>query len=749
MAIPIAALTLLPAGVFAIAPAQRVRRRQGVRRLKQAATAVDVRPGSSPQSQAAVEPGPWERALHQLIQARVDPLLGGDRERHLRDLSGRSDELVLGERERAVNLRMAFSTLLLAVSIVTLPLPFWVRALTCLPMAAYLVRGELELALDALVRQRRPSVALLNAFYQTALWLGGYYVVGASLFVLGTLGGKISSIAQDRSQQGLADAFGQHPQTVWVAVDGTELEVPFEAVKIGDTVVVHAGEMIPIDGRITHGSASVDQHRLTGEAQPADKGVGDEVLASTLVLAGSLHIRADQAGSETVAAKIGELLNNTASYQLAVTSKAERLADEAVRPTFAVAGVAGLLVGYQAMVAVASTMMGIGLRMSGPIALLNYLNRAARGGILIKDGRSLELLTSIDTVVFDKSGTLTLDEQQVVEIDSFDERDGDALLTLAAAVEQRQSHPVARAILACAAARNLPLPAVTEPRCELGFGMQARVRGELVQVGSERFMIQSGIDLPPPALARLHAARDQGRAMVMIAVDGRLAGAVELEARLRPEAADVLAALRRRGLKLYIISGDQEEPTRRLAETLGIDDYHANTLPADKAALVEQLQRQGRSICFVGDGINDSIALKKANVSVSLTGATRVATDTAQVVLLDGTLRQLPGLFHLAAGMERNFQRGLAIATVPVLGIWGGVLFLHLGVLGAAALFELSLWAGIANALRPVSLPQPAHVQPLAADQRPPRLAEADAQPQQHPPEQTPVCPSEAGRQAA
>lgn len=703
---PLFLLGLAPASIVAIAPAQRIKRKQAVRRLRR--SVLDRDEDGQQRLAAPVDVaslGALEQRWHRMIKTRLDPLLGRARDRQLRALSAHPDQLVLSERERMINQRLAFSTALMAVTLVTLPWSFWPRFLVCVPLAAYLVRGEFELALRTLLQQRRLSLALLNAFYQSALWLGGYYVLGASLFVLTTLGGKISSIAEDRSQKGLADAFGQHPQTVWIDIDGAELEIPFEQLKAGDAVVVHAGEMIPIDGRIIDGSASVDQHRLTGEAQPVDKGAGDEVLASTLVLAGSLSIRAEQTGAKTVAAKIGELLNNTASYQLAVTTKAERLADASLLPTFLVAGIAGLSVGYTAMIAIASTMLGIGLRISGPIALLNGLNQAARNSILIKDGRSLELLPSIDTVVFDKSGTLTLDEQQVVAIHAFAAQDDKALLLLAAAAEQRQSHPVAQAILSAAAARGLSLPSISERRCELGFGIEAQVGSELVQVGSERFMTTSGVTLPPPALACLDAARTEGRALVMIAVDGELAGAIELEATLRPEAAKVLAALHRRGLKLYIISGDQEAPTRRLAETLGIDDYHANTLPADKAALIEQLQRQGRSVCFVGDGINDSIALKKANVSVSLTGATQVATDTAQIVLIDGTLSRLPAVFELAEGLERNFRRGLQISTLPVLGIWGGVLFLHLGILGAAALFELSLWAGIANAVRPIALP--------------------------------------------
>jgi len=189
---------------------------------------------------------------------------------------------------------------------------------------------------------------------------------------------------------------------------------------------------------------------------------------------------------------------------------------------------------------------------------------------------------------------------------------------------------------------------------------------------------------------------------VMVAVDDQLVGAIELEPTIRPEAKAVIDELRRRNLTFYIISGDQDGPTRTLAETLGIDYYFANTLPEDKAQLVEQLQQEGRAVCFVGDGINDAIALKKANVSVSLSGATSVATDTAQVVLMDATLQQLPLLFKLAAELDTNLKTSMALAIIPGLGIWAGVFFFHLGILGAAAIYEGSLWLGIANAFRPL-----------------------------------------------
>jgi len=188
----------------------------------------------------------------------------------------------------------------------------------------------------------------------------------------------------------------------------------------------------------------------------------------------------------------------------------------------------------------------------------------------------------------------------------------------------------------------------------------------------------------------------------MVAMGEQLVGAIELEPTIRPEAKAVIDALHQRNLACYIISGDQEGPTRSLAQALGIEHYFANTLPENKAQLVEKLQQEGRAVCFVGDGINDSIALKKANVSVSLRGSTTVAMDTAQIVLMDTTLEQLPLLFQLAKEMESNLKTTHTLAIVPGLGIWAGVFFLHLGILGATLIFEASLWAGIANAMRPL-----------------------------------------------
>lgn len=228
------------------------------------------------------------------------------------------------------------------------------------------------------------------------------------------------------------------------------------------------------------------------------------------------------------------------------------------------------------------------------------------------------------------------------------------VLAFAAAAEQRQTHPIAQAILAAAAERQLVLPTLDEAYYELGYGLLVWLQGQQVRIGSERFLAMEHLSLPASLRMAQNAAHGQGHALVFVAVADEVIGALELAATLRPEAKALVDWLRLRGLALYILSGDQDAPTRKLAVELGMSGYFANTLPAQKAERVKELQAQGRRVCFIGDGINDAIALRQAEVSISLRGATTVATDAAQIVLMDDDLTQLRVLWELAQGFERS-----------------------------------------------------------------------------------------------
>ncbi len=667
----------------------------------------------------------FEKEYHRFIQNNVDPLFGATRHTQIQEVDADQAEQPLSPYERRLNRNLGVSAGITAVALCTSPLNPLIQFVSTVPLALYVAKDVYKAAYNSVVQKRKLTLPLLSAVNVTAMWVGGYFLIGGSVLFLIHMGMKLSVVTEHRSHKRLVSIFGEQPRKVWVLVNGVEVEIPFAELRAGDVVVVGAGQMVAVDGVIVSGNASIDQRMLTGESQPAEKGVGDGVLAATVVLSGQIAVRAEKAGQQTVAAKIGEMLENTANCQMEITSKAYRIAEASVAPTLAAAGVALFTVGYSGMVAITSTVFGFNLQISGPMALLTYLEVSSRQSILIKDGRSLETLTSIDTVVFDKTGTLTLDEPHVVKVWTFAAQDPTDVLRYAAAIEKRQSHPIAHAILAHARHCEVSLPAMDSIRYEVGYGLRAEIDGKLIRVGSERFMTLEGITLPSEALTLQDDSDELGHSVVMVAIGDEVVGAIELEPTVRPEAQSIIAKLRQRNLDIYIISGDQEGPTRRLAESLGIANYFANTLPENKAELVDRLQQTGRKVCFVGDGINDSIALKKANVSVSLSGATGVATDTAQIVLMDSTLRQLPLLFQLADEMDANLKTSLALAIVPGLGIWAGVFFLGLGIFSAAAIYEASLWVGMANALRPLLKYRQA-TKSLAADSTTPEATQVN-----------------------
>jgi heavy metal translocating P-type ATPase len=554
----------------------------------------------------------------------------------------------------------------------------------------------------ALVHEGKLRLDVVGSLYLTGAFIGGFYFPASFGLCAYYLSEKLVLITQDRSRQSLINIFGEQPRTVWQRVDDVEVEVPLQSVQAGDTLVIQAGQVVPVDGAITEGVATVDQHSLTGESQPVEKRKGDAVLASTLVTAGRIFVRVEKAGPETTAGHIGAILNKTASYQASMMSKSEQLADRWAPPTLALALAALPVAGYEYMVAVLGSTIGLNIKLTGPIALHNFLNVAADHGILVKDGRSLELLKDVDTVVFDKTGTLTLDEPHIVRIHTCANLGVDSVLMYAAAAEHRQTHPIARAILTESAARGISLPPADHVRYEMGYGLKVWVEGRLIRVGSEHYMALKDIVLPAGIRGLVPAAHGQGHSLVMVAVNDGLVGVIELEPTLRPEAEAVVGQLRRRNLDICIISGDREGPTRKVADALGITRYFANILPQEKATLVGYLQSEGRSVCFVGDGINDGISMKKANVSVSLRGASTVATDAAQIVLMSEGLLQLPLVFQLADEFDSNMRAGSRVAVGQGFIIIAGALISVVGIVAGKLLWGVGLVAGLGIAYLPL-----------------------------------------------
>jgi heavy metal translocating P-type ATPase len=629
---------------------------------------------------------PRQLTRNQVIEILDDALAGAEEPSRLDDLD--------------MHLPICTASIPLAASAQFVAAPLLVPAAA---LYAFTSIPTLKEARRVLVEEKRIGVDALDAVVMVGC-LGTMSIFpGAVCCWCLSFGRFLVKQSRDRSQKLLTSVFGKQPRYVWLCRGDAEIQVPTEKLEKGDVIVVHTGEAIPVDGHVFAGMALVDQHSLTGEATPAEKGVGDRVFASTLLVAGEIKVTVEMSGSETASARIGQILSDTAGYKMSSQHKGERLADQAVLPTLGAGALGMAMMGPLGAVAVLNSDLGTGIRMAVPLAMLSSLTLCASKGILVKDGRALEMMNQVDTVLFDKTGTLTRDQPEVCRIFTAPDWSGDQILSFAAAAERMFHHPIAMAILHRAEQLELNLPPTDDSQYKVGYGITVEIGGNTVRVGSKRFIESEAIELDRWAIEALEEAHREGHTMVMVAVDDRLGGMIELVAAVRPEVPSIIKGLRDRGIShIAIISGDHDAPTQKLAATLGMDRYFAQVLPADKADYVAKLQAEGRKVCFVGDGINDSIALKKADVSISLRGASTIATDTAQIVFLEGGMSKLCDLRDIARDLDRNVNRSWSMIVAPNVTNVIGVFTMGFGVMTSVLTNNVSALVALANGLLPL-----------------------------------------------
>ena len=528
----------------------------------------------------------------------------------------------------------------------------------------------------AAIRKRTIKVDILDATVIILCLTGGQLFAAAFMVWIVNFAKSMLDRTSDESRKLLTQVYSAAPRFAWIEKDGVEIQVPVERLVPGCEVVIFPGEAIPVDGVVSRGDAMIDQHALTGESAPVEKKEGDKVFASTVVIAGKIYCKVEEVGSNTRAAKIIEIIENSVNHKTKVHSIGERLADKMVLPTLALAALGLPLVGLRGVLAIVNCDYGTGIRIAAPLAVLSSVANAARNGILIKNSKVLEDITSIDAILFDKTGTLTHEIPEVVDIiknnGHFNDRD---ILMYAATAEQKFSHPIAKAILKRAESEKLKLSKIDESKCRMGYGIEVGINGDIVKVGSIRYMQKEGIVIPSHVEEKLQNLHKIGGSAVMVAVNNNVAGALELRSSHRPEAYDMIKNLRKRGVKeLILISGDHKAATKHISEQLGMDRYFAEVLPMDKGNYVKMLQKEGKKVAMVGDGINDAVALSLADVSVSMRGASDIATDMADVVLMDGTLQKFELLFDISKKMQRNIKRSFAMIVIPnTIGIFGAM----------------------------------------------------------------------------
>ena len=570
-------------------------------------------------------------------------------------------------------------------------------------LLTYLAVPVFKAGYHSVFSEKRVRFATVDAIVWAALLISGLNVLNSvsALVYFGTY--RLVRNSTDRSRQKISNAFAVTPRKVWVVHDGQELEVEFESLQVGDVLVLQAGELAPIDGRIVQGMAAVDQRMLTGEAHPVEKLVGDRISATTLVVSGRICVEVERTGAETQAASIQSIIDRTTDFTSTVETRAVVFSDSLAMPTMVAGGLTTVVFGPSSGSAVLGSNFSDVNRLSAPLGMLNFLEVALDHGILVKDGRCLEVLRDVDTVIFDKTGTLTLDQPHVGTIHVFGDHDADALLRFAAAAEAKHVHPIARAIMAEARSRNITAQELDEASYEMGLGVRVSLQQHVVHVGSARFMQLSGNLFRETGRADdlMAFAAEHGATIIYVAVDGCVEGALELHSTLRPEAMTTIKRLRDRGLEIVIVSGDHEGPTRSLAHRIGIQKYFSEILPGDKAEIVRKLRDEGRSVCFVGDGVNDSVALKTSNVSISIHGASDAAIDVAGVVLLDGTLNSLAALFELSDEVHRIQKLDYYVSSVPGVAGVAGVIFLGFGMAATLTMFIGSVSAAVLLAMWP------------------------------------------------
>ncbi len=604
----------------------------------------------------------------------------------------------ISEAEKEINRYLAVSVASLAVTTMGC-LVYPPLSLLTLPAFFYVSIPVFKGAYQWIVKEKKVGVALIDTIGVAGPIATGHLFITSLSVSFYYYSKKLLIQTEDRSRKSLINVFGEQPRFIWILKDGVDIEIPFEDIQVGDTVVMDAGQTIPVDGTITSGMAQIDQRSLTGESQPTLKAVGDQVFASTIVIEGRISIRVEKAGKETVAAQIGDILNQTADFKSSIQSRGQKIVDQGAVPTLALSALTFPILGTQSALAVIFSSFGYHMRIAAPLSVLNFLHIASEKGILIKDGRSLELLSKVDTFVFDKTGTLTEEIPTVRKIVTFSGYDENELLMYAAAAEYKQTHPIALAIIKEANLRELNPPSMNEAKIEVGYGLAVRIGKKLIRVGSHRYMERESIVIP--SAYRQYDCHEDGYSVIYVAIDNQLGGTIELQPTIRAEVKQIIHELRKRQISIYIISGDHEKPTQKLAQALGIDHYFAETLPQNKANIIKKLQKEGKSICFVGDGINDSIALKKANVSISLSGANTVATDTASIILMDGTLKQLIPLLDLANNLDENISKSTIMTVLPGAICICGVFFLHFGLISAIISYNIGLILSILNAMLP------------------------------------------------
>lgn len=539
-----------------------------------------------------------------------------------------------------------------------------------------------------------------------------YFESAGTILTLITVGKMLEARAKGKTGAAIRALMELAPKTALVLRDGQEVEIPAGEVRKGDTVVIKPGMRIPVDGVVLEGLSSVDEAAVTGESIPVEKGPGDRVMAATINKSGSFTFEAQRVGEDTTLAQIIALVQDAGATKAPIAKLADKVSGVFVPVVMAIAALTfivwmGMGQTFEFALARGISVLVIScpcaLGLATPVAIMVGTGKGARLGILYKSAEALENAHKVDTVVLDKTGTITRGAPEVTDILPMGDLSGDELLTLAAALEKSSEHPLAEAVLAAAGDRELPKTQNFEALP--GRGLKAEVNGKMYLAGNPRLMAEAGVDCSAVEKDAERLA-SQGKTPLYFASENKLLGVVAAADPIKPTSAAAVKALREMGLKVVMLTGDNARTAAAIQQQVGIEEVVAEVLPQDKEAQVRALQQQGRRVAMVGDGINDAPALARSDLGVAIGAGADVAIESAELVLMKSDLWDLVNALRLSAATIRNIKENLFWAFfynsvgIPVAaGVLSGFGILLNPMLGAAAM-SLSSFCVVSNALR-------------------------------------------------
>ena len=543
-----------------------------------------------------------------------------------------------------------------------------------------------------------------------------YFESAGMILALVTVGKYLEERSKGKTTGAITALLALAPDVAVVRRNGTEVTVATDQIKAGETVIIRQGGRIPVDGTVTKGSGSVDESALTGESMPVEKTPGSKAVSATVLTSGYLEMTADRVGADTTLSQIIQLMEQAASTKAPISRLADKISAVFVpvvisiallaAALWAVAGGMGVRFCLSIGIAVLVISCPCALGLATPVAITVATGKAAEQGILIKSAASLELLGRVNTVVLDKTGTVTEGKPQVTDVLGMPDITEEELLCAAASLEKPSGHPLADAVVREAERRHIPLCAVSDFTTVAGGGVQAVLDGKTLYAGNDRYMADAGVDVSAlsDAAAALSAA---GKTALYFAEDRRLLGVVAVADVVKPDSAAAIAALRRSGCEVVLLTGDNRRTAEAIARQVGVDRVIAQVLPQDKARCVAELQKEGRLVAMVGDGVNDAPALVTADVGLAIGAGTDVAIESADVVLMHSSLMDIVDAAALSRATLRNIRQNLFWAffyNSVGIPIAAGALYpafqITLNPMLAAAAMSLSSVCVVSNALR-------------------------------------------------